>query len=157
MSFLSINETRVREGNNLAILRNLLPGRASVTNYTHHPGGRIWIFWDLNILTVQVVQRSEQIIHVQATIIQKQLVLGISCIYGHNTQVPRRDLWNSLRLISSTILSTPWLVVGDFNMIRHPTECIGGATEWPYYLEDLNECCQDSLLEDLRFTGRLHT
>ena len=147
----------MREGNSTTIIHNLLPGWMCSTNYNHHPGGRVWIFWDPNVLVVQVTKSSEQIIHVQAMIIQQQRLIGISCIYGFNTPVPRRDLWSSLYSISSFMLDTPWLVMGDFNIFRQPTENLGGATDWPAYVEDLNECCHDCLLEDLRFTGHLHT
>ena len=157
LSFLSINETRVREGNSLAIIQHLMPGWLFATNYTHHIGGRIWILWDPNVLLVQVKMITDQLIHVQAMIIQQQRPIEVSCIYGLNYPVPRRTLWRSLCLLSDSMGEVPWLVFGDYNIFRKPSENLGGANDCPDYIDDLNDCCQECLLEDLRYTGYLHT
>ena len=95
---------------------------------------------DLDIMGSLLTRHPSETVYVEATIIQKQLTFAISCIYGHNTQVPRRALWNSLRSISSSLSSTPWLVFVDLNVVRSPSERLGGDPCRPSHLEDLNEC-----------------
>ena len=86
-------------------------------------------------------------------IIQMQQSFEVSFIYGQNSYTQRRDLWTSLQHLSSTMSSTPWTVLGDFNVVRRPTDRQGGDQSWPSYLDDLNNCCRDSSLEDLRYSG----
>ena len=50
-----------------------------------------------------------------------------------------------------------WTILGDFNVIQKPEERDGGDTSWPNYMEELNECCLNAHLDDLRFTGQLYT
>ena len=54
--------------------------------------------------------------------------------------------------LSNTMQGRPWTVLGDFNVVRKAVEMKGGALNWPSYMEELNDCCRDSLLEDLRFS-----
>ncbi|XP_044503438.1 uncharacterized protein LOC123224023 [Mangifera indica] len=45
----------------------------------------------------------------------------------------------------------PWLIIGDFNAIRGPNEKIGGASWGDTYCDDLNNCCREASLDDLRY------
>ena len=70
--------------------------------------------------------------------IQNQTSMMVSFLYGHNDYIPRRELWSALKSFSSEIGNAPWLVVGDFNIVRHEREKIGGAISCPNYVDDLN-------------------
>ena len=63
----------------------------------------------------------------------------------------------SIRSFSSTMGAAPWLVLGDFNIVRYGEEKLGGDTNCPNYMDDLNLCCYDAGLEDLKFSGTFLT
>ncbi|KAK3204582.1 hypothetical protein Dsin_018628 [Dipteronia sinensis] len=52
---------------------------------------------------------------------------------------------------------SPWIVLGDFNVSRSVGESIGGYSRISSAMEDFNDCLQSSELDDLRFSGFLHT
>ena len=94
--------------------------------------------------------------HVEVVLIQKQIPFTVSFIYGLNSHLERVPLWNSIRHLASSIVS-PWILLGDFNVVRYPSERLGGSCDWPARMEDLNDCCVEAGLEDLKFTGNLLT
>ncbi|XP_044507208.1 uncharacterized protein LOC123226743 [Mangifera indica] len=47
--------------------------------------------------------------------------------------------------------------MGDFNAIRGPNEKIGGAVWGDTYCDDLNNCCREANLDDLRYMGNHFT
>ena len=116
-----------------------------------------WLLWDLAILDVHPRLISDQLIHVDVTILQKQLKFSISFIYGLNCYIQRRHLWSSLCALSAGLLSSPWILLGDFNVVRYNTEKLGGNQDWPAYMNELNDCCLSSSLDDLHFAGQLFT
>ena len=153
ISLIGLNETRVQEDNYHHIASGLMPGWRCITNYGYHPNGRVWVLWDPSIVSLQLVCTTDQLIQVDATVIQKQLCYYVSFIYGHNDCTLRRVLRSNLRALSSSLLHRPWLVLGDFNVVRNHTDRLGGAQCWPGYMEEFNDCCSDALLEDLQYTG----
>lgn len=48
--------------------------------------------------------------------------LNLTMVYGKNTVVKRRRLWDGINASRSTSNTRDWLLIGDFNEIRHPTE-----------------------------------
>ncbi|XP_044461836.1 uncharacterized protein LOC123193110 [Mangifera indica] len=69
----------------------------------------------------------------------------------------RKVLWHSLINKSHMMQNSPWIILGDFNAIKHPQEKVGGATWGNYYCDDLRNCMRDAELDDLRFMGHLLT
>ena len=90
-------------------------------------------------------------------IIQKHIRFVITYIYGFNCYIQRRNLWQSISDIASGMGSSPWLTLGDFNVVRYCSKKLGGDQSWPNYLEEFNECCRTSFIDDLRYTGQLTT
>ncbi|KAK3229982.1 hypothetical protein Dsin_001863 [Dipteronia sinensis] len=52
---------------------------------------------------------------------------------------------------------SPWIVLGDFNVSRSVGESIGGCSRISGAMEEFNDCLQSLELDDLRFSGFLHT
>ena len=113
--------------------------------------------WDPTILDVTLLFSYDQVIHVQVLDLQNQTSLRVSFLYGHNDYIPRRELWASLKLFSTTTSSSPWMVLGDFNVVIHGREKVGGDTSCPSYIEELNLCCFEAGLEDLKSSGNFFT
>ncbi|KAK3193375.1 hypothetical protein Dsin_024685 [Dipteronia sinensis] len=49
------------------------------------------------------------------------------------------------------------IVLGDFNVSRRVNESVGGSSRISLAMEEFNDCLQASDLDDLRFSGFLHT
>lgn len=47
----------------------------------------------------------------------------LSAIYASNDEVDRRSLWAELHVLNRSMPPSPWLVVGDFNIVLHMTDC----------------------------------
>ena len=80
-----------------------------------------------------------------------------SFIYGLHTRRELASLWRWLRLISTSEGHEPWIVLGDFNVVRKPDEKMGGSPVWMTESEDFVDCCEDIQLDDLRYTGHQFT
>ncbi|KAK3189547.1 hypothetical protein Dsin_029108 [Dipteronia sinensis] len=52
---------------------------------------------------------------------------------------------------------SPWIVLGDFNVSRSVGESIGGCSRISGAMKEFNDCLQSLELDDLRFSGFLHT
>ena len=157
LAIVGIMETRVRTGHSPQIIDSIMPSWQSLSNYSHHPNGRLWLIWDPTILNVHPRLITDQLIHVDVEIIQKQLSFAVSFTYGLNCYIQRRQLWNSLCSLSANLRDSPWLLLGDFNVVRYSSEKLDGDQSWPNYMTELNECCTTASLEDLRFLGQLYT
>ncbi|KAK3189463.1 hypothetical protein Dsin_029024 [Dipteronia sinensis] len=91
-------------------------------------------------------------------IVANKLCLGvafrISFVYGSNDDRLRNAIWQSR---CSSQHGSPWIVLGDFNVSRSGGESIGGCSRILGAMEEFNDCLQSLELDDLRFSGFLHT
>ena len=157
ISLFRIIETQVQQENSIQIANDLLRGWRYVFNYNHHPNGRIWVFWNPDILDVSVLLDSDQLMHVEVSIIQKQISFLVSFSYGLHSRYQQCQLWQTYARISNSAGSQPWIILGDLNVVRKPEERIGGNLSWSSRSEDLDRCCSDLQLEDLRYSGHQFT
>ena len=93
----------------------------------------------------------------EVTIIQKQITFIASFIYGLYTRRDLASLWSWLRLISNREGHKPWVVLGDFNVVKTVDEKMGGLNSWSAESDDFVDCCIDTQLDDLRYTGHQFT
>ncbi|KAG5543301.1 hypothetical protein RHGRI_016135 [Rhododendron griersonianum] len=87
---------------------------------------RILLAWDPQIFQVDLIFSSPQIIVVKVLMEDKHL-FHVSCIYGHNSVLDRRRLWDDMRSLASIIGDTPWLQFGDFNVVKRLSERLEGG------------------------------
>ncbi|OAO91334.1 hypothetical protein AXX17_AT5G31500 [Arabidopsis thaliana] len=130
------------------------------SNYCSSDLGQIWIVWDPS-MSVLVFSRTDQLMLCSIKIPNILQSFAVTFVYGRNTEVGKRLLWDDIRRLSSTspLCNTPWLLVGDFNQIASVTE---HYSVLPSNLslrgfEDLQECLRDSNLVDLPSRGVLFT
>ncbi|KAK3226009.1 hypothetical protein Dsin_005871 [Dipteronia sinensis] len=57
----------------------------------------------------------------------------------------------------SGLHDSPWIVLGDFNVSMRVDESIGGCSRISCPMEEFNDCLQSLELNDLHFSGFLHT
>lgn len=87
---------------------------------------------------------------------QNPLPFIITFVYGLNTSVERRSLWEDLVKISGLIGDVPWTVCGDFNVFLHLEEATGGNAHWTSGNSEFKDCILHLGLTDLRSVGPVH-
>ncbi|XP_058189185.1 uncharacterized protein LOC131306776 [Rhododendron vialii] len=65
-----------------------------------------------------------------------------------------QQLWSNLQQLC---VVTPWVVLGDFNAVKNPTEKVGVDRSWLPWVEEFNSCLRSTELVDLRYSGCHYT
>ncbi|KAK9186911.1 hypothetical protein WN944_018300 [Citrus x changshan-huyou] len=105
--------------------------------------GKIWIFWSSHF--------SIKVSH----FFFPEPVL-ISYVYASCSTSGREALWDALIEFANTH-NNPWMVVGDFNIVKSLSEISGGHTQPHVALDAFNLALLDCGLEDTGFVGSLFT
>ena len=82
---------------------------------------KIWVLWKAD-WAINVLVNSEQFMHMAVTHSTRQSVVFCSFVYAKCTPVGRQDLWAGLTSILGNLISTPWMMGGDFNVIVEARE-----------------------------------
>lgn len=150
LSIVGLLEHKIKEGNAFRVINHICPQWSFVNNYTQASIGRILVCWDPQIVQIQVLDQSDQFIHCEVQSKCGNSPFFATFVYGDNFYLNRQALWSRLHLLST---ASPWIVLGDFNVIRFPREKVGGSAYWPPYMDDFNNCLFALGLDDLRYTG----
>lgn len=81
----------------------------------------------------------------------------MSFVYGLNNSNERKLFWDNLLRHARLVKEDPWAVLGDFNAIKSLSGKKGGSTHVKAYKGDLNNLCNNSSLDDMRFMGSFFT
>ncbi|XP_021749426.1 uncharacterized protein LOC110715167 [Chenopodium quinoa] len=113
---IGLLETKVKSKNVFSYQKKFGSSRLWVCNYDHSPKGRIWLGWNADRVTVNVLKIHEQFIH--CCVLSKDLStqIHLTVIYGLHSIHDRLPMWEGIRNIS--IQHSPWLCAGDFNSTR---------------------------------------
>lgn len=87
----------------------------------------IWLGWITGKWSGNILRVHEQYIHAQITYIGGY-TFDLTVVYGENSPVKRRALWAGINEIRPSSNTNDWLLVGDFNEIRHSAEREGRGT-----------------------------
>jgi exonuclease III len=156
ISILCLVETKVRQENMDRVISNTLPGWEVLHNYGAHCYGRIWICWDPRIADIHSLDVHEQVLTCNVCPKSGKDPWILSTVYGANHGVDRKRLLQQLIFIKESFCSIPWLLVGDFNVIRlHHERSSTGMLNC--YELDFGACIQSIEVVDLPFTGCLYT
>ncbi|XP_013583277.1 PREDICTED: uncharacterized protein LOC106292212 [Brassica oleracea var. oleracea] len=137
----------------------LFPGWSYESNYEFSPLGKIWVVWHPSVL-VTIISKSLQMITVEVTWPSVQSKIIISIIYASNDPDVRTTLWNEIEELGPAlgIKSKPWIILGDFNQIRDPSEHSKPASlNLDMKMRDFNQCLQSAGVDDLNFRGSSFT
>ncbi|KAI8566950.1 hypothetical protein RHMOL_Rhmol02G0082600 [Rhododendron molle] len=140
---LVAKKTRGR-GNAKAVLPGVLH------NAVHGSVARMVLARDPQIFQVDLIFSSPQLIVVKILTVDQRLFY-VSCIYGHNSMVDGRRLWEDMRTLAPTIGDTPWLQFGDFNVVRRSSERLEGFDNVASL--EFNTCLDDINMDDMPFKG----
>ncbi|XP_059281014.1 uncharacterized protein LOC132034649 [Lycium ferocissimum] len=80
----------------------------------------------------------------------------VTAIYAKCTPGERMELWSSLDILNRDI-KLPWCIGGDFNVILHPEEKIGGLPHRNAESYDFSECMDSCGIVDIGYSGSNYT
>ncbi|KAK9690046.1 hypothetical protein RND81_09G100800 [Saponaria officinalis] len=111
---------------------------------------RIWLLWHLATTHVTILEEHPQVVHCLLRHHATGRDFHVSVVYGSNSAAERQSLWASLLSFSPV---GPWLVLGDFNVIRYDHEKISHIPPVISDHLDFNECLLSCGLDDMSCTG----
>ncbi|XP_074313900.1 uncharacterized protein LOC141649100 [Silene latifolia] len=150
IDILALLETRVKEHNASKIIRKKFRNWNVVCNYSHHYNGRIWVFFNPSTITMLSKTVADQLIHFKVHHHESCSTFHLSTVYGCNDPLDRHRLWSSFAAVAT---SEPWLVLGDFNVVRSPSEKLSNTPPVLQDMLDFNDCLASCHLDDLTCTG----
>ncbi|KAI9122178.1 hypothetical protein K1719_006867 [Acacia pycnantha] len=116
--------------------------------------GGIWLLWDVDELTVDVITMHEQFIHCRVSLGEEVMLL--TAIYASPTEQRRHILWELLYELAC-VTADPWVLIGDFNEIKTPLEQKGGGRINETRCRRFNDWIEDCRLIDMGAQGPLFT
>ncbi|XP_074266232.1 uncharacterized protein LOC141588700 [Silene latifolia] len=150
LDIFGILETRVKENKSQRILRNKFRGYSSFCNYSKHYNGRIWLVWNPSTTRVTMLQVHAQVLHCHVHHLVTGRAFHLSVVYGSNCPVKRASLWDMLTAMAPQV--GPWVVMGDFNILRYSHEKIGNLPAHLPDMLDFNNCLSSCGLDDMQGT-----
>lgn len=158
LSLCAFLETHVNSDNASSISRFICPRFNWIFNYEHHSNGRIWVGFDPSLWQVDVISTSAQQITCMVLYLSSGVEFVLSFVYGHNTTLQRRELWNDLLFIHNnhTQDHKAWCLTGDFNICLGPDES-SNSDHWTRSMMDFQDFILQAAITDLKSSGSLFT
>ncbi|KAH7850084.1 hypothetical protein Vadar_027677 [Vaccinium darrowii] len=111
----------------------------------------IFVAWDPQMLVVDIILVSAQMITAKVQVAASQRVFFLSIVYGSNNAVDRRTLWNELSVLKSICGDAAWVMMGDFNVVRKRSERLHGFDS--NAVDDFNSCLDGLDMDDMPTNG----
>ncbi|XP_074300068.1 uncharacterized protein LOC141631273 [Silene latifolia] len=155
LELFGLIETRVKH-NKWKKVSNFISDCWSVcTNHQSRKGGRIWVLWNLHVLTLDIQHISAQTIHAKITDRGRNLTYWVTFVYGYNKAAERKVLWSTLEHYHQ-VTPGAWLIGGDFNNVLFPNERIG-ANITSAEMAPFQRCVQACGVEDIKAVSSFFT
>lgn len=81
--------------------------------------------------------------------------LFITSVYARCDTLERLDMWE--KLVEVDAQDNPWLVGGDFNVILHEEEKLGGLPFTQMEAMEFAHCINVCWLEEIKLSGSIYT
>ncbi|XP_059301933.1 uncharacterized protein LOC132053854 [Lycium ferocissimum] len=117
--------------------------------------GKIWCFWRDGCV-VSTVNNHEQQITLKIQKNNSCPEMYVTAVYAKCTPGERMELWRSLNIFNRDI-KLLWCVGGDFSVILHPEEKIGGLPHRNAECYDFYECIDSCGMVDIGYSGSNYT
>lgn len=156
VSLFGVFETKLSIPNLNLFFNNRLGSWNFAHNFDIADNGRMVVLWDSNKVDCVVLGIEPQCIHCRVVCKVSQQAFLCTFIYGFYSPAKRKPIWDFLKQVGQTCI-TPWVVLGDFNVVKSITERIGGVTPNIYQMKDFEDCCSYLGLEDSPASGEFYT
>ncbi|KAG5514272.1 hypothetical protein RHGRI_035618 [Rhododendron griersonianum] len=109
LGMVGVIEAKIRPENIDSTVKRCFPAHwLSVHNASLGSVARIVLGWDPQLLTVDVVHSSSQLL-VAKVLTGDYRCFYVSVVYGHNSLVTPRELWMEMRFLYASIGDVPWI------------------------------------------------
>ncbi|XP_021852505.2 uncharacterized protein [Spinacia oleracea] len=159
--------TRSHQPNVLVLVETHMGGQqaqkiSSILGYTGHSrvdaqgfSGGIWVYWRPELVTVDPILKHNQ--HITMDIKRVGATPWyFAAVYASPDPSKRKELWDDLKAFATTH-NKPWLIAGDFNDTRFPSERNSSCHETTRRSAFFNEWVEDMQLIEVEFSGAAHT
>ncbi|XP_021717656.1 uncharacterized protein LOC110685438 [Chenopodium quinoa] len=148
-------ETKIKLKNVLTYQRKFGSSWLWLCNYDHSPKGRIWLGWNADRVTVNVLKVHEQFIHCSVSSKDLSTQIHLTIVYGLHSIHDRFPLWEDIRSIS--IQHSTWLCAGDYNSVLHTLDRLHGNDVTDYDTRDFQSLVDDLDLTKIKSKGAFYS
>ncbi|GJX13942.1 RNA-directed DNA polymerase, eukaryota, reverse transcriptase zinc-binding domain protein [Tanacetum coccineum] len=128
------------------------------SNSVDSPNGcRIVVRWDSNVLSIQLLSQTDQVMHFLVSSFKDNRQLYVSIVYGENALRARLRLWKDLVNHKGVTRNCPWVMLGDFNIILSINENTNGVNVICKGMREFIECVADLEMEDINMCRMFYT
>ncbi|GAV80064.1 Exo_endo_phos domain-containing protein, partial [Cephalotus follicularis] len=156
VAICSLFETKTLEVRVQQIVHRMCKNWEYTTNHAFTEQGRIWVVWDPSILKFEVTLTTDQAVYGKV-VLGNGTIVHLSFIYGLCDHRSRRDLWKDLIFNSQRVATAPWLILGDFNVSRHPQDQLNGPPRVTKAMNEFNNCLNAMEVDNIKSVGRFFT
>ncbi|XP_021748568.1 uncharacterized protein LOC110714368 [Chenopodium quinoa] len=117
--------------------------------------GGIWVYWRPEFVTVSPIIKHNQHITMEISRVGAT-PWYFSAIYASPDPLKRRELWEDLKKFA-TSHNKPWMLAGDFNDTRFPSERNSSCSKTTRRSKKFNAWIEDMDLLEVEFSGAAHT
>nr|CAN78335.1 hypothetical protein VITISV_004143 [Vitis vinifera] len=111
----------------------------------------VLVFWDNRVLQLEEMEVGKFTVSCRFKNCEDGFCWSFSGVYGPTMKAERKELWSELGAIRG-IWNEPWCIVGDFNMIRFPSERSRGG-RLSQEMRRFSEVVEELDLRDLPLQG----
>ncbi|KAB5534530.1 hypothetical protein DKX38_017616 [Salix brachista] len=134
-----------------------LTGWNFFSNGTSGNTTRIIIGWDSTECNVHCIHSAQQWMTCEVRILNSNMRLTVTFVYGMNTPADRQDLWAYLCRHSFGQGQRSWLLMGDFNATLKASDSKGGDVRWAGHKNDFGYCLLAAQLHSISYSGLRYT
>lgn len=120
---VALMETRVQSSKLTKVLENTYLTNSVAVEARGFAGG-IWLAWDKNNVSIEVVSQHDQALNVLVQTDNGRHWF-LTVIYASPNLMYQRDLWSYLSRLGS-IMTASWVALGDFNQVLEASDKQGG-------------------------------
>uniref|UniRef100_A0A5B7AM54 Putative AP endonuclease/reverse transcriptase n=1 Tax=Davidia involucrata TaxID=16924 RepID=A0A5B7AM54_DAVIN len=151
-SIFCLSETKVKACNLDATFKKCFRDWNVIHNCPPQGVCRIGVGWDPKVIKLDLLASTDQVLTCHISLLNTYSFFG-SFVYASNEHDQRTQLWNHLRMYARIIAEKPWIIMGDFNIVRGPHERQGGCGIDVNAVSDFNNCLYDIGCTDLTAKG----
>jgi len=156
-SIMLIQETKVQESKLKAVMNSFKPYYEIIGQDAIGSAGGVAILWNLEEVHFEAWTSTPRILSGRFRPLGSQDWILLSNVYGPHIQNERRTFLQNLTVMRSMYPESPWIVGGDFNMIKALGEKRGELRRTEIDMEAFGDWTEAQRLVDIQTINGIHT